>query len=102
MIECDRSGRHGVLQHRVQVAAMDVDVRTAEAALTRGVERDLIHRFAAVPGAADILLRFDAGGDERVLQPEPAQHLGGVGRQNDAGPDPRKRRRLLENFYGKA
>jgi hypothetical protein len=43
------------------------------------------------------LLRFDAGGDERVLEAEPAQHLGGVGRQNDAGADPRERRRLLEN-----
>ena len=71
-------------------------------ALARRVEHDLIHRFAAIPGAADILLRFDAGGDERVLEAESAQHFGGVGRQNDAGADPRERRRLLENPDGKA
>src|SRR5580704_552991 len=102
MIKRDGAGRDGVFQHGMQVAAMDMNVSAAEAALARRVEHDLVHRRAGVPGAADILPRFDAGRDQRVLEAEAAQHFRGVGGKNYSGADARERRRLLVDFDGKA
>ena len=99
--ECDRARRNAALQHGMQVAAVDVHVGTAKAAFALRVEDDLVHRLARVPGAADVAIRLDAGRDEAVLEAEPAQHLGDVGRENDAGADPREGRRLLVDLHCK-
>ncbi len=102
MIERDRSGRDAAFQHRVQIAAMDVDVGTAVVPLGLGVEHELGHGLAGVPGAADVALRLDAGGDQPLFEAETAQHLGDVGGKDDAGADARKGRRLLVDFHRKA
>ena len=102
MIERDRSGSDAAFQHRVQVAAVDIDIGTAIAPLALGVEHELIHRLAGVPGAADVALRFDAGFDQCVLDAETAEHLRHVGAEDDARADPRERRCLLIDFHCKA
>jgi hypothetical protein len=102
MVERDGAGRDAAHQHFMQIAAVDVHVRAAVPPLAFGIEHDLVNRFASVPGAADVALRFDAGGDQRIFQPEPAQHLADIGGEDDAGADARERRRLLVHLHRKA
>ena len=87
MIECDRSGRHALLQHRMQIAAVNVGVGPAEPGLALGIELDLVHRLAGVPGPADIAVRLDSDVYDHLLEAEAAKHLHRVGAENDAGAD---------------
>src|SRR5271155_4869873 len=102
MIEGDRFGSNSPFQHRVQVAAVDMDVGTAIMLLALRVEHDLVHRLAGVPGATDVAMRFDAGRDESVFEAKPAEHLGHICAEDDAGANPGKGGRLLVNLYCKA
>ena len=102
MIEGDRSWRDALFEHGMQVAAVNIDIGAAESGLARGVELDLVHRLAGVPGAADVAVRLDAGLDDHLLDAEAAQHLHDVGAENDAGADAGERRRLLVDGDGEA
>ena len=100
MAEGDRSGLDGRLEHRMQVAPVDIDVRAAEALLAGGIERELVQRLARVPGAADEGVRADARFHERALYAQAPQHLHHVGAEDDAGADAGKGRRLLVDGDG--
>ena len=95
MVEGDRSGRHPLFQHGVQVAPMDIEICAAETLLFRRVEPDIVHRRAGIPRAADVALRFDPGLDQVLLEAQTTQHLGGICAENDSSADPREGRRLL-------
>jgi hypothetical protein len=43
----------------MQIAAMNIDVRAAEALLAGGIELELVKRLARIPGAADERVRAD-------------------------------------------
>jgi hypothetical protein len=102
VIEGDRARRDTLFQNRVQIAAVNMDVRPAEVPLLFGIEDDFVQRLAGVPGAAYVALRFDAGGAQRVFDAETAQHFRHVGAEDDAGANARKSRRLFVNAYIKA
>ena len=95
VVEGDRSGRHPLFQHGVQVAAMDIEIGAAETLLFRRVEPDLVHRRATIPRAADVALRLDPGRDQIRLEAQSTQHLGGICAENDSRADAREGRRLL-------
>jgi hypothetical protein len=98
----DRAGPERLLQQLVQVGAVDIDERPAEARFASLVERQSVKCFTAVPGAADEGIGPNAGGGESLLQLETAQHLGDIGAENDAGANARETRRLLVHRDGKA
>ena len=95
MIERDRAGHHALLQHRMQVAAVDVGIGTAEARLALGVEIDPVHGVAGVPGPADIAVRLDPDVHDHLLEAEAAKHLHDIGAEDDAGTDAGEGGRLL-------
>src|SRR5271156_3924910 len=99
MIEGDCFGSDSPFQHGVQVAAVDMDIRTTMALLARLVEHDLVHRLAGVPSATDVVMRFDAGRDESALEAKTAEHLGRIGAEDDARANPGEGGRLLVDFH---
>src|SRR5262249_49430908 len=88
MVKQNRFPRHGAFKHHMQVAAVDVDVGTAETPLAPAYEYFRIHRLAGVPRRADIGSRFEAGLHERRFNVETPQHLAHVGAEDDPGADP--------------
>ena len=102
MIEGNRSWRHALFENGMQVAAVNVGICSAKSGLARGIELDLVHRLAGVPGAADIGVCLDPLFDNHLFNAETAQHLHDVGAQNDSGADAGKSRGLLVNGDGEA
>src|ERR1700722_1454005 len=97
MAEDDRAGCDDALENAMQIAAVDMHIGSAEALLCFRIERDRIQRLAAVPGAADVALRFDAGLDEGLLDSKAAQDFRDIGAQDDSGADSRKGGCLFED-----
>ena len=101
MIEGNGAGSDTLFQDRMQIAAVNVHVGSAEVLLFSGIEFDFVQRLTSVPGAADITLRFDAGGAQSVFDAEAAQHFGYVGAEDDACTNAREGGRLFVNAHRK-
>ncbi len=89
-------------QHLVQVCAVDIEEGRAETGLCTGIEIEPVRRLSRIPGAAYEGRRSNRRRNELRFEVEAAQHLDGVGAQDDARADPGKEGGLLVDRYGKA
>src|SRR5258708_8426262 len=84
MIEGHRVRRDGSMHDRMQIAAVNVEIGSAETRLAGCIEYHLIESLTGVPGATDIAMRLEAGLDEIPFDAEPAQRLRHVGAEDDS------------------
>src|SRR6266478_3875550 len=87
MIEGHRVRRDGSMHDRMQIAAVNVEIGSAETRLAGCIEYHLIESLTGVPGATDIATRLEAGLDEIPFDAEPAQRLRHVGAEDDSRTD---------------
>src|SRR6266446_1333612 len=90
------------MHHRMQIAAVNVEIGSAETRLARCIEYDFIERLTSVPGAADVAMRLEAARNQILFNAEPAQRLRHVGAENDSRTDAGKSWRLLIDGRRKA
>src|SRR5436305_10327065 len=72
------------MHHCMQIAAVNVEIESAETRLAGCIEYDFIERLTGVPGAADIAMRLEAARDQILFDAEPAQRLRHVGAEDDS------------------
>ena len=99
LAERDRAALECRVQHRMQIAAVHVDIGRTVMRFARRIERKLEQNFARVPFAADERFRMQADVGQRLLDPETAHHQHHVGAQMDSSTDAREGGSLLVHFH---
>ena len=102
LAEMNDLGRIERVERRVQFRPMQRNVGRAEAALDRVSHRMRIGDLARIPFAVVSDFGGESDAADVPLEPEPAQHLHGVGIHLDAGADAGECRRLLIDVGAKA
>src|SRR5262245_7367681 len=93
--EMEKLARQLPAQHLDQVGAMHRQIGRPELPLIHPLAKHLGDDVAAVPGAHQLVLRFETDLRNGGIEPERAKRLDRVGRQRDPGADLADLRRLL-------